>query len=183
MWKYLSHAIIVTCGAFVLFAASLTLFQQTSLDDCLKYQKVILVFTVIMLVTLLLRQYQETLFRRKIGVIIVFCREGMIESIKNADSQEIIECAETSFRMTYHLTTSDQKMYFAHLEYETNDATVKEKLPLEVASCQLDAAIRVIQQNRKDIRIVPNLHELFIFAANSKQLDAPAIKRYIHSLQ
>ena len=106
----------------------------------------------------------------------------MIEAIKNADTQEIVECAETSFRMTYHLTTSDQKMYFAHLEYESNDATVKENLPLEAADCQLDAAIRVIQQNRKDIRIVPNIHELFIFAAISEQLDAPAIKRYIHSL-
>lgn len=166
----------------MIFAASVALFQETSLEECLNYQKVILVFIVIMLVTLLFRQYQETLFRRKIGVIIVFCKEGTIESIKNADSQEIIECAETSFRMTYHLTTPDQQMYFAHLEYETKDATVKESLPLETVSCQLDAAIRVIQQNRKDVRIVPNIHELLIFAANSKQLDAPAIKRYIHSL-
>ncbi len=181
MLKYLSHAVVVTSAALIVFATSVMLCSDASIEDYQKYQKIMIVFISSMFAALLLEQYQEKLFRRQARVILIFYRNGTIHALKNADSQEIIECAESEFKMTYRFDISDSRKFFIRLRYKAGGEILEENRPAEFSHGLLGEAIRVIEQNREDIRIVRNVHELLALATDSGQSDSSLIRNYILS--
>ncbi len=181
MLKYLSHAVVVTSAALIVFVTSVLLCSDASIEEHQKYQKIMIVFVSTMFAALLMKQYQEELFHRQARVILIFYRNGTIHALKNADPQEIIECAETEFKMTYRFDISDSRKFFIRLRYKADGKIFDENLPAEFSCGLLGEAIRVIEQNREDIRIVRNVHELLALATDSGQSDSPLIRNYILS--
>lgn len=181
MLKYLSHAIVVTCIAFIVFFVFVMLYSELSIEEYQKYLKTIIVFIAVISIVVLFRQYRENIFRRRIGVILLFYRNGIIYALKHVDAREIVDCAETEFKMIYRFDISNPSKFFIHLTYKSGDEILEEKLPLKFACGILGEAIRIIEQNRKDIRIVRDMHELLVLAEKSGQSNSSLIRNYILS--